>query len=53
VTRLDEVRPSRERPAPVARLDEARPSRGHQRDRGEDAQPHLPAFLLRPVGAKA
>jgi superfamily II DNA/RNA helicase len=53
VTRLDEVRPSRERPAPVARLDEARPSRGHQRDRGEDAQPHLPAFLLRPIGAKA
>jgi len=40
-------------PAPIARLDERRPSRSHQRERGEDLQTHLPAFLLRPVSAKA
>jgi superfamily II DNA/RNA helicase len=40
--------------APVTRLDDVRPQRGHDRprDRGEDAKPHLPAFLLRPVSAK-
>jgi superfamily II DNA/RNA helicase len=49
VTRLD---------APVARLDETRPPRGRERhrdgnDRNEDVQSHLPAFLLRPISAKA
>ena len=50
-------RPTRREPAaaPVTRLDDVRPQRGreHPRDRGDDAQPHLPAFLLRPVSAKA
>ncbi|HKG01029.1 MAG TPA: DEAD/DEAH box helicase [Xanthobacteraceae bacterium] len=49
-------RPTRREPAaaPVTRLDDVRPQRGreHPRDRGDDAQPHLPAFLLRPVSAK-
>jgi superfamily II DNA/RNA helicase len=43
-------------PAPVARLDEARPHRGHNRDRAPAEErdiTHLPAFLLRPVRAKA
>ena len=41
---------------PVTRLEDVLPRRGarrdHPRDRGEDVQTHLPAFLLRPVGAK-
>jgi superfamily II DNA/RNA helicase len=48
-------------PAPVTRLDDVRPQRGRDpgrgrdrpRDRAEEAQPHLPAFLLRPISAKA
>jgi superfamily II DNA/RNA helicase len=40
-------------PAPVARLEHARPKRPPQRDAGDEAQTHLPAFLLRPVSAKA
>ncbi len=39
-------------PAPVARIEEVRRGRDQRRDR-DDAQPHLPAFLLRPFGAKA
>jgi superfamily II DNA/RNA helicase len=41
--------------AAVTRLEDVRPSRGRDRrqDRNEAATPHLPAFLLRPVGAKA
>jgi superfamily II DNA/RNA helicase len=41
---------------PVTRLEDVRPRRGagrdHPRDSGEAVQTHLPAFLLRPVGAK-
>jgi hypothetical protein len=37
----------------VARLEHARPKRPPQRDIGDEAQTHLPAFLLRPVSAKA
>ncbi len=45
-------------PAPaaqVARIDDARPHRRHprERDRSEDISSHLPAFLLRPIRAKA
>jgi superfamily II DNA/RNA helicase len=40
-------------PAPVTRLDDARPKRAPQRDRSDEAQTHLPAFLLRPISAKA
>jgi superfamily II DNA/RNA helicase len=48
-------RPPRREPAaaPVTRLDDVRPQRERARDRGEDAESHLPAFLLRPVGIKA
>jgi len=51
-------RAGRERkPAPVTRIDEARPHRSRAPDRKvteESPQsPHLPAFLLRPIRAKA
>jgi superfamily II DNA/RNA helicase len=40
--------------APVARLDQARPRHDHKPPRVEEADgTHLPAFLLRPVRAKA
>src|SRR5205823_5448599 len=39
-------------PAPVARIEDVRRGRDQRRDR-DDTQPHLPAFLLRPFGAKA
>jgi superfamily II DNA/RNA helicase len=39
--------------APVVRRDDVRPTRAPQRERAEEAQPHLPAFLLRPFSAKA
>jgi superfamily II DNA/RNA helicase len=40
-------------PAAVTRLEEVRPKRPQQRERADEAQTHLPAFLLRPVSAKA
>jgi superfamily II DNA/RNA helicase len=41
------------RATPVTRLEDVRPKRAHQRDHGDEPQTHLPAFLLRPVSAKA
>src|SRR5262245_61934133 len=38
--------------APVARLDEARPRPKREPRPAEEFESHLPAFLLRPVGAK-
>jgi superfamily II DNA/RNA helicase len=48
-------RTGRERkPAPVTRIDEARPHRNRASDRKvTEEAPHLPAFLLRPIRAKA
>jgi len=48
--------PAREpAPAAAARRDDMRAPRGRDRhrDRAEDVQPHLPAFLLRPFSVKA
>ena len=40
-------------PAPVARIEAARQHRAPDHGRHEAAEPHLPAFLLRPLPAKA
>jgi superfamily II DNA/RNA helicase len=50
----EQRRPHREsrKPAPVARIDEARPRPARDAVR-EDERTHLPAFLLRPIRAKA
>jgi superfamily II DNA/RNA helicase len=50
--RIEDVRPARP-PQREKRIEEARPARPPQRDRGDEPQTHLPAFLLRPVSAKA
>jgi len=40
-------------PAPVARVEHARPQHAPNQGRREEAESHLPAFLLRPLPAKA
>jgi superfamily II DNA/RNA helicase len=40
-------------PAPVARLDEARPRPKREPQHAGEPEAHLPAFLLRPISAKA
>jgi hypothetical protein len=46
--------PTGERPAaPVTQIEAARSQQKRSHDRADPASPHLPAFLLRPVRAKA